>query len=145
MGCATRTVEHQPSDPRDDVARNGAAALTAVLKHLRRAESEVEAFTAARATEIRHAVDQHILAMDDEVGRARQLVAEAGGRADRRLRESVARVAAGHAVMKHRFDAAMRKPDEEARSEARGLLASTGRAVRDSLLILGGPIDTPFQ
>lgn len=136
-----KTVEQPPASRRDDPAPDGAAALAAILEHLRRAEAEIDSFTEARANEVRQTIDRHMVALEDEVARARKLVEDAGARADRRLRESVVRIAAGHAEMKRRFEAALRKPPAEAKSEARGLLASVGDAVRDSLLNLGGPID----
>lgn len=133
-----------PKTRDSDPAPDGAAALHKVLARLREVEAELDALDDARIERVREAVDHHMVAMEAELGQAQRMVADAGEAADRRLRESVDRIIASHADMKRRYDEAMSKPAGRAREEAKGLFAPIGRAVRDSLLHIGGPIDPPM-
>lgn len=114
-----------------------------VLERLRQAEAEIETTSRTRADDIRRSVDRHLAALEEELQRARQTVEAAGEAADQRLRESVEKVARSHAQMKERLELARHKHAAEVATEAKGALASIGRAVRDSLLNLGGPVDPP--
>jgi hypothetical protein len=123
-----------------DPNRESADALRRVLARLHDAEAEIEALTTSRTEEIKATLDREFAALGAELDKAQQMVAEAGEAADRRLRQSVDEIRARHAEMQRDFDEAMQRGTGSPKEEARGLLGSISRAVRDSLLNLGGSV-----